>query len=260
MANTENREEEHKENRYTRLKSIKEFGYDVDWDDLRDKSATIAGVGGLGMISAEMLGRCGIGALYLFDKDEVQIVNLNRMGFNEKDINTPKVNVIRDRLGEINPDVKVEAFHGDIMLFSNENTFEQCVKKSDVVLMGVDNYPARTFVNQKCINLNIPLIDAGASRSALSGHVHPIFPGKNGCLRCTGIIHALEKTERGEPCTASLPTTMAIIAAVQVQETLKFLLNLGKNIDYMTYNALTGQFSNHITKRDPSCPACGHLN
>ncbi len=248
------------ENRYTRLKSIKEFGYDVNWDDLRDKKITIAGVGGLGMVAAEMLARCGIGTLFLFDKDTVQVVNLNRMGFNEKDINTPKVKVIHDRLKEINQDVNVESYHGDIMLFTNEEDFERSVKKSDVVLMGVDNYPARTFINQKCINAGVVLIDAGASRSALSGHIHPIFPGKNACLRCTGIIHALDKKERGEPCTASLPTTMAIIAAIQVQETLKYLLKLGKNIDYMTYNALTGEFRTHLTKQDPNCPSCGKLN
>jgi ubiquitin-like modifier-activating enzyme 5 len=246
------------EDRYTRLKSIKEFGYNIDWEDLFNKSAVIAGVGGLGMVSAEMLARCGIGTLYLFDKDTVEIVNLNRMGFNEKDIKIPKVEVIAKRIKEINPDVKVESYHGDIMLFSHEDDFERCVKKSDVVLMGVDNYPARMFINQKCVNQKIPLIDAGASRSGLSGHVHPIFPGKNACMRCTGIKQSIN-TERGEPCTASLPTTMALLASIQVQETLKFLLNFGNLVDYITYNAVSGRFSSHQTKRDPACPACKHL-
>jgi molybdopterin/thiamine biosynthesis adenylyltransferase len=210
------------------------------------------------MISADMLARCGIGELFLFDKDTVQTVNLNRMGFEKRDIDIPKVEVIGSRIHEINEEVHVESHHGDIMVFTNEDIFEECVQKSDAVLMGVDNYPARLFVNQKCINSKIPLFDAGASRSALSGHVHPIFPEKNACLRCTGIIHALDQKERGEPCTASLPTTMAIIAGIQVQETLKFLLKLGNNIDYLTYNALTGDFRHHQTKRDPHCTACGN--
>jgi len=171
------------ENRYTRLKSIKEFGFNVNWEDLYKKKVTIAGVGGLGMVSADMLARCGIGELFLFDKDTVQTVNLNRIGFEKKDIDIPKVEVIKNRIAEINDEVKVESYHGDIMIFTNEENFDSCVEKSDVVLMGVDNYPARLFVNQKCINHKIPLIDAGASRSALSGHVHPIFPSKNACLK-----------------------------------------------------------------------------
>ena len=74
------------ENRYTRLRAIREFGYDIDWDAMKKKTVTIAGVGGLGIISAESLARCGIGTLNLFDKDTVQIVNLNRMGFDPEDV------------------------------------------------------------------------------------------------------------------------------------------------------------------------------
>jgi molybdopterin/thiamine biosynthesis adenylyltransferase len=250
-------EEKEKENRYTRLKSIKEFGYDVDWDVLKTKKAVIPGVGGLGMITSEMLTRCGIGTLYLFDKDIVQIVNLNRLGFHEKDLNRPKVEVIAERLREINPDVKIEAFQGDIMDFTTEDIFEKAVSDCDIVLMGVDNYPARQFINQKCLNLNKVLMDAGAARSGLSGHVHPLIPGKTACFMCmAGIEIPGEKKERGEPCTASLPSTMAMLASIQTMEALKYLLNFGVLIDYVTYNAITGAFNNFQTRRDPNCPAC----
>lgn len=245
------------ETRYTRLKSIEKFGYDVDWMDLRDKYVVIAGVGGLGMVSAEMLARCGIGKLYLFDKDVVDIVNLNRLGFREKDLGVAKITVIEKKIRKINSDVETSAHHGDIMLPDTEIEFENALKESDICLMGVDNYPARTFINRKCVRMGKTLLDAGASRSGLSGHIHPIFPGKNACLQCTGIIEATG--ERGEACTASLPTTMAILAALQVQECLKILLEFGEIVDYLTYNAITGNFRNLTTKRDKSCPACGDL-
>jgi molybdopterin/thiamine biosynthesis adenylyltransferase len=242
------------QNRYTRLKAIKEFGFDINWDEMRTKNITIAGVGGLGMISAEMFARCGVKTLYLFDRDIIEIVNLNRLGFHEQDLGKPKVEVLATRIQGINPDVKIEMYHGDIMLFTNEDNFEECVKKSDLVLMGLDNYPARMFVNQKCINNKKILVDAGVSRSGLSGHIHPIFPGINACLGCTGLIQTTG--ERGEPCTASLPTTMAIIAGLQVQESLKILLKIGDVVDYLSYNAITGQFFLHKTKKDPNCHFC----
>ncbi|MFX1257778.1 MAG: ThiF family adenylyltransferase [Promethearchaeota archaeon] len=49
------------QNRYTRLKAIKEFGYDINWNDLRQYHIGIVGVGGLGCVSAEMAVRCGVG-------------------------------------------------------------------------------------------------------------------------------------------------------------------------------------------------------
>ncbi|WP_371805148.1 ThiF family adenylyltransferase [Candidatus Lokiarchaeum ossiferum] len=249
-----------KEDRYTRLKAIRQFGYDISWESLRQKSVTIAGVGGLGIISSEMLARCGIGTIYIFDYDIVEAVNLNRVGFMEADIGVPKVKVVEQRLIEINPDVNIIAVHGDIMMWGIDDQFDEAVSKSDLVLMGLDNYPARSFCNQKCINHKKLLIDAGVSRSALSGNVHPIFPGKSACMMCTARLKGTnEKKERGEACTASLPTTMAIIASLQVQEALKYMLNLGTLVDYQTYNALTGEFRNFITSRDPKCPACSDL-
>ncbi len=252
-------EKKPKEDRYDRLRAVNAFGYDIKWDALRGKSVTVVGVGGLGMIAAEELARCGIGTLYLFDMDMVDVVNLNRLGFLPQDLGKPKVDVIAARIKAINPDVQAEPHHGDIMMLGNEDEYEDCVKKSNIVLMGLDNLPARMFVNQKCVNLNIPLMDAGASRSGLSGHVQPVFPGKTACVACRGFIRGTGDREKGQRCTASLPTTMAIIASIQVQETLKYLLEFGKLVSYVTYNALTGEFTSHETRLDPNCPACNRV-
>lgn len=41
----------------------------------------IVGVGGVGSVTAEMLVRCGIGRLILFDYDKVEMANMNRLFF-----------------------------------------------------------------------------------------------------------------------------------------------------------------------------------
>ncbi len=38
----------------------------------------IVGVGGVGSVAAEMLTRCGVGKLLLFDYDKVELANMNR--------------------------------------------------------------------------------------------------------------------------------------------------------------------------------------
>ena len=46
--------------------------------NIRTFSVAIIGVGGVGSVAAEMLTRCGIGKLLLFDYDKVELANMNR--------------------------------------------------------------------------------------------------------------------------------------------------------------------------------------
>lgn len=41
-------------------------------------SVAIVGCGGVGSVAAEMLTRCGVGKLILFDYDKVELANMNR--------------------------------------------------------------------------------------------------------------------------------------------------------------------------------------
>jgi len=249
--------EENEDNQYTRLKALSEFGYDVDWHVLRTKHVTICGVGGIGSLAAEMLTRCGIGKLSIIDLDKVELVNLNRLCFYKEDIGHPKVEVIARNLHKINNHVQVDSYMVDICSEIFSDTFDMLLKSSDLVLMGLDNIPARQYVNVKCIKNDVPFIDAGASRTGLSGYVHFVIPKKTACYACTGSIDLGENKKRGKPCTASLPTTMAIIASIQVQQALKFFLNLGTIPDYITYNGLTGKFTILKQTRDIHCLICG---
>ncbi len=244
------------QDRYNRLKNVKEFGYKIEFEDLRRKSAAIIGVGGLGSVASEMLARCGIGKLEIFDLDIVNEVNLNRMFFRPKHVGQPKVEVVARVLRKINPDVKIEPHHGDVMALEFEEQFENLIKTCDVVLQGVDNIPARLYLNQKCVKLCRPFIDAGASRSGMGGYVQPIIPYETACVACVGAVNLEKKKEHGEPCTASLPTTMTILAALEVQETLKLLLNFGKRAGYIMYDAVTNVTSQYFPQRDPNCPVC----
>ena len=227
------------ENRYTRLQAIKGFGYDVEWEDLKQFHVGIVGVGGLGSVSAEMAVRCGVGKLTLFDFDIVEEVNLNRHMFKSEHVGQSKVRVAVEILKEINPDVELSYFEQDIMDPNFESKFEEQISQMDVLLNGLDNIPAR------------------ASRSGLSGYVHPIIPYKTACALCMNRILFNVPEERGEPCVASLPSTMAILASIQVQEMLKYLLKFGQMIDYVMYHMITGNFLSYKTVRDKDCPICG---
>jgi len=60
-------------NPYSRLMALKRMGIVNNYEKIRDCSVAIVGVGGVGSVAAEMLTRCGIGKLILFDYDKVMI-------------------------------------------------------------------------------------------------------------------------------------------------------------------------------------------
>ena len=245
------------DDRYTRLKAIKEFGYEVEWEELKSNHVGIIGIGGLGCVSAEMAVRCGIGKLSIFDFDTVSAVNLNRSMYKIEHVGQFKVHVAGMILKEINPDTTIYCFNHDIMDPTFEDDFEKEIKKMDIILNGLDNIPAREYLNVKCIRLNVPYIDAGASRSGLSGYIHPVIPYKTACAKCLSNISIDLPDERGEPCVASLPSTMAILASMQIQEMLKYLLKFGEMVDYVMYDMVKGKFFSYETKQDKFCPVCG---
>jgi len=247
-------------NRYTRLKDLTKFGFDINWESLKDMEVIVAGIGGVGSLAAEMLTRCGIGKLDIIDLDTVSVKNLNRLFFRAKDIGKAKTKVAKKKLLEINPDVKIEEHSIDICSPDFEQEFKLMLKRANLLLMGLDNIPARDYVNTMCISHNLTYIDSGASRSGLGGYVHRIIPYKTACSRCPGTLEVGKQMAdaEGEPCTASLPTTIALIASLQVEHALKTLLdNFGKIPDYISYNGLQGQFLYLQITMDPDCPVCG---
>lgn len=46
----------------------------------------LQGVGGVGSVAAEMLTRCGIGRLLLYDYDKVELANMNRLFFRPEQV------------------------------------------------------------------------------------------------------------------------------------------------------------------------------
>lgn len=44
------------------------------------------GIGGVGSVAAEMLTRCGIGRLLLYDYDKVELANMNRLFFRPEQV------------------------------------------------------------------------------------------------------------------------------------------------------------------------------
>ena len=78
-------------------------------DALAGAKVAIFGIGGVGGYVVEALARSGVGSFVIVDDDKVCLTNINRQIIaTRKTIGKYKVEVMRDRILEINPDAQVE--------------------------------------------------------------------------------------------------------------------------------------------------------
>lgn len=252
-------------NPYSRLMALKRMGIVENYESIRNYTVVIVGIGGVGSVTAEMLTRCGIGKLLLFDYDKVELANMNRLFFRPDQSGMSKVEAAVNTLRDINPDVEFEAYNYNITLLENFKHFLCRIshggkdeKPVDLVLSCVDNFEARMAINTACNELNQPWIESGVSENAVSGHIQFVIPGKTACFACAPPLVVAsnidERTLKREGvCAASLPTTMGIVAGFLVQNTLKYLLKFGSVSYYLGYNAMQDFFPSMTLKPNPAC-------
>jgi len=145
-------------NPYSRLMALKRMGVVANYEEIRKFTLLIVGVGGIGSVVAEMLTRCGIGKLILYDYDKVELANMNRMFYLPSHEGLAKVEAARRSLNDINPDTEIEVYNHNICTIENYNAFKDKIltgglqkgTRVDLVLSCVDNYAARMSINKAC--------------------------------------------------------------------------------------------------------------
>merc|ERR1711936_1289184 len=252
-------------NPYSRLMALKRMGIVENYEKIREYSVAIVGIGGVGSVTAEMLTRCGIGKLIMFDYDKVELANMNRLFFQPHQAGLSKVAAAAKTLEEINPDVVFETHNYNITTVDNFDHFISRIKEGglaggpvDLVLSCVDNFEARMAINKACNEIGQVWFESGVSENAVSGHIQFLVPGETACFGCAPPLVVAsnidEKTlKKDGVCAASLPTTMGIIAGFLVQNTLKYLLKFSQVSHYLGYNAMLDYFPTLAMKPNQQC-------
>lgn len=226
----------------------------------------LVGVGGVGSVTADMLTRCGIGKLILFDYDKVELANMNRLFFTPDQAGLSKVDAAAKTLNFINPDVEILTNNYNITTMESFEKFLDAIRLGgiktgepvDLVLSCVDNFEARMAINAACNELNLNWFESGVSENAVSGHIQFLKPGELACFGCAPPLVVAENIDektlkREGVCAASLPTTMGIVSGMLVQNTLKYLLNFGEVSNYLGYNALIDFFPRMTLRPNTQC-------
>ncbi|HEU4752503.1 MAG TPA: ThiF family adenylyltransferase, partial [Armatimonadota bacterium] len=127
--------------RYARQRVLPVIGEEGQERLVRSRVAVV-GCGATGTVMANHLARAGVGHLRVFDRDFVELNNLQRqLLYDESDVREglPKAVAAQRRLRAINSEIRVEGVVEDLTAESAEEWLRDC----DLVMDGTDNFETR---------------------------------------------------------------------------------------------------------------------
>jgi tRNA threonylcarbamoyladenosine dehydratase len=123
---------------------------------LKNSVVAVFGIGGVGSYVAEALARSGVGGLVLFDDDKVCLTNINRQLIaTRKTVGMQKVDVMRDRILEINPNASVTVHQ---CFYTPANADEYDLSKYTYIVDAIDTVSSKLELIVRANQLNIPII------------------------------------------------------------------------------------------------------
>jgi adenylyltransferase/sulfurtransferase len=212
------------------------------------------GAGGLGSPLALYLAAAGVGTIGIVDFDVVDESNLQRQIIHgTSDLGRPKLESARDRIEDINPNVKVETFGEPL---SSENALE-IFEDFDVIVDGTDNFPTRYLVNDASVLTGKPNVYGSIFR--FEGQASVFFAEEGPCYRC---LYPEPPPPGLVPSCAEggvLGILPGAIGTIQATETVKLILGIGEPLigRLLLYDALGMSFREMKLRKDPNCPVCG---
>ncbi|MEZ4526364.1 MAG: ThiF family adenylyltransferase [Desulfobacterales bacterium] len=220
-------------------------------EKVRNTVFAIAGMGGVGAITVELLARWGVKKFRLFDMDVYEASNLNRQLFaTSKTLDRYKVDVAAERIQEINPHAEVEM---SVRALANNENAEPFVKGAGIVIQNADRPSAKLFYlyAQK---YRIPLVNGFAT--VTGGRVQTFDYRKSSCESVLetlwkkikyGNQKALTEMSAEEisafdktwvhATAPSLNFVTNMVGCLIVAEAVKLLSGYGRNVHYPKYLA-----------------------
>ncbi|MDQ7827760.1 MAG: molybdopterin-synthase adenylyltransferase MoeB [Armatimonadota bacterium] len=238
--------------RYSRQLILDEIGV-AGQRRLLDSKVLVVGAGGLGSPSALYLAAAGVGTIGIIDGDRVELNNLHRQVIHRTaDVGVPKTESAKRTLEALNPDVTVVPYQTTL---TAENALE-IIGSYDLVVNGSDNFPTRYLVNDACVFLRKPLVDASILR--WEGQATTFLPGR-GCYRCLFPTPPPPGTVPSCAEGGILGALAGFMGTLQAAEAVKVLLGVGETLGnrLFIFDALAMDFRLLRWARNPDCPVCG---
>jgi len=209
--------------RYSRQIVLKDVG-PTGQKKIINSKVLVVGAGGLGCPVIDYLSRAGVGNIGVVDNDKVNISNIHRQSlYNSKDVGKFKVNVVKQKIKLINPQVNIKTFRVRI----EKKNIEKIFKNYHFIIDGSDNFKTKFLLNEYSLKYKKVLIVGAISK--MDGHIFTFnFKNKkNTCLKC---FYQSEPSDEILNCEYEgiLGPVAGIVGNIQAMEVLKKILNLNK--------------------------------
>ncbi len=125
---------------------------------LENAKVIVFGIGGVGSFAVEGLVRAGVGNLSLVDPDNIDVTNINRqIHSNVNTVGKSKIEVMKQRVLEINPKANVEVYNPRNLEFEEQELIDNSFS---YVIDAVDTIKTKINIIEKAKKVGIPVISA----------------------------------------------------------------------------------------------------
>ena len=220
---------------------------------LKNSSALVSRVGGLGGPVALYLAMAGIGKVVLAHGGDLTYSNMNRMILMKFDhVGQPRVDVVKDQFARLAPNCEVVAIgeHAD------DARAMEWVQQVDIVCDCSPVFEERFALNRACVKLGKPMVEA--AMYGMEGTLTTMVPGQTPCLQCLVPEKPPWWKPLGFPVIGAVSASLGCLAAL---EAIKLLTGYGKTLQgtMLAYDADEMEFLKFPVKRRPDCPVCGGM-
>jgi len=227
-------------------------GWGVEGQEkLKNASAMVTRIGGLGGPAALWLALGGIGKLVLAHGGELTLSNMNRQNLMSHDgVGKLRMPQAREAIVRVNPQVEIVAVAEEV----NEENVENLVKQADVVLDCPPTFEERFLLNKACVALGKPMVEAAMNGSEF--HLTTLVPGRTPCLAC--LYPDNPDWHIPFPVVGAVSGAAGCLAAM---EAMKVIVGFGQPLygRMLVMDTATMESHKFRVAREPGCPVCGHL-
>jgi molybdopterin/thiamine biosynthesis adenylyltransferase len=241
---------------------------------LKNSTVMVIGLGAVGSFISVYLARSNIGNLILVDNDKIDLSNLHRQYYFEKNIGLNKIDVLKDDLKNINPDINISA----IPKFLSVDFFETTVLPANInLIINCSDEPSvdvtSRIISKYAMQHKIPHIVGGGYNLHLTLIGQTIIPFQSACFECykTALnkindndlknVRGLHRESRKLGSFAPLSGLAASLAAL---DAFKVLINrydtLQQTNKRIEFNIQDFNIQKIDIERNYNCKWCGELH
>lgn len=194
-----------------------------------DKRAVLVGCGSVGSFVAMQLARSGVGKFVLCDTDTLEIHNICRHQCGFDDLGRYKVDAVKDKILNINPNAEVITYRSIIQRVPEEELMP-LLGRNTIIIGGGDNRGSADWACKLAIKTDSTFVSTGCWTRAFAGEIFYWASGKNlSCYSCA--LGGLIDEDRPE-------SHATYFGSDEEKETLSFEPGIAADIDFVTIIAV----------------------